>query len=251
MPVASPRTARPRKAIERTCEILWNGYASVYDELLHLAAYRHMVELVVECAVESKPAVVCELGCGTGNLVQRMADAGGTRVIGVDPSPRMLAKAARKAAGDRRTGLVRADALTALQGLPAHSVDSIVLCNALYAINEREILWAEVARVLSPTGRLVVCHTDRLGSWPIVQEQLDSREWRAFVRPGLYAVALIDLLIDALSPRVGFEFISYPELADELSRAGLESTFKRRCYGGDENGINFIAVAQAARNVGG
>lgn len=245
MPVANPRTLAAR-----TCELLWNGYASVYDELLHLTAYRRMVELVVAYAVESQPDLICELGCGTGNLVERMARASGARVLGVDPSCRMLGKARRKTAAIRRTGFVRADALTALQGLPTGNVDVVVLCNALYAIGQREALWTEVARVLSPRGRVVICHTDRLGSWPIVQEQLDSREWRAFARPGLYAVGLIDLLIDALSPKVGFEFISYPELADELSRIGLESTFECRCYGGEENGINFIAVAQAAGNAG-
>lgn len=231
---------------ERVQGCLWAGYAAVYDELLHLVSYRELLALVTLQVVPRPPGsdgVVCELGCGTGNLLLRLATNEHQRLIGIEPTGPMLRRARHKARHLPHIVFLQADAVSGLQALATGSVHTLVLCNVLYAITDREALWRETVRVLTPEGRIVIAHSDRSGSLPIVIQQLRRGSWRAFLRPGLYAVAVIDAVIQLLAFRGDFSFTSFETLRAELQRAGFIVTFHTRCYGGETRGVNILASA--------
>ncbi|RMG48439.1 MAG: bifunctional demethylmenaquinone methyltransferase/2-methoxy-6-polyprenyl-1,4-benzoquinol methylase UbiE [Acidobacteria bacterium] len=110
-------------------------------------------------ALELSPgARLLDLATGTGDLaLEALARHPRIEVVGLDPSPRMLALAAAKA---RRAGaagslrLLRGDA----QALPfaAARFDAAAMAFGIRNVPDRERALREIARVLRPGGRLAV-----------------------------------------------------------------------------------------------
>jgi SAM-dependent methyltransferase len=94
---------------------------------------------------------VLDLGCGDGTLARALIGQGARRVLGVDPSARMLALAARQPAPGVR--YLRASAETL--ALPPASLDLVVSSLALHYVADYETLVGRVACWLRPGGRLV------------------------------------------------------------------------------------------------
>jgi SAM-dependent methyltransferase len=121
----------------------------------HLAPQlRPAAEAAVERLALRRGEVVLDLGCGTGNAAL-LASGRGATVIGVDPSPRLLAVA--------RSNAIRQELDVAfLPGdaadLPVadDSVDAIVSVFAVIFAPDVKAAAAEVARVLRPGGRFVL-----------------------------------------------------------------------------------------------
>lgn len=90
-------------------------------------------------------AVVVDLACGTGDMCRDLTDAG-FRPIGVDLSFGMLAAARTDAP------LVHGDGL--MLPFPDHSIDGVTCGFALRNFVALEPLFAELARVLRPGGRI-------------------------------------------------------------------------------------------------
>ena len=90
---------------------------------------------------------ILDLGCGDGQLTQRIADTGAS-VVGVDASPEMVAVA-------RARGVV-ADVASA-EALPyaRNEFDSVFSNAALHWMRDQDAMMAEVRRVLKPGGRFV------------------------------------------------------------------------------------------------
>jgi SAM-dependent methyltransferase len=113
---------------------------------------------------------VLDIGCGPGYLAAEMAEAVGSRgaVHGIDPSPSMLAIAARRehAPGSAPVSLGEGDAtaLTLADGM----FDVVVSTQVYEYVADIAQALAEVRRVLVPGGRVLVLDTD----W-------DSIVWRS------------------------------------------------------------------------
>jgi demethylmenaquinone methyltransferase/2-methoxy-6-polyprenyl-1,4-benzoquinol methylase len=106
--------------------------------------------------------VAVDVACGTGDLALALA-RGGARVVGVDFTFEMLARAPVKARRlAERSPARRAPAVEWLQGdamqlpLRAASVDVVTIAFGLRNVEERAACLVELARVLRPGGRLVV-----------------------------------------------------------------------------------------------
>lgn len=103
------------------------------------------------------PSTVVDLGCGTGQLTQRLIRTfPGATVIGVDLSDGMLTEAAGRLetiGGDARA-LVRADA----GRLPfaASSVDLVVCTESFHWYPDQSRALGELAAVVPPGGRLLI-----------------------------------------------------------------------------------------------
>ncbi len=96
-----------------------------------------------------EPGVALDAACGTGRFAEFLARRG-HRVIGVDSSPDMLARARRRVPD----GQFRLGELHRLP-LPDDSVDVIVCALALEHVPLQPV-FAEFARVLRPGGNLVI-----------------------------------------------------------------------------------------------
>lgn len=116
----------------------YESFASVYDLFMDDIDYDGWVRYVERIweKFNIKPELVCELGCGTGNITLRLAEKG-YDMIGVDMSADMLSEARKKAAEKN------IDALFLLQDMREFelygTVNSILcLCDSLNYITEDE-----------------------------------------------------------------------------------------------------------------
>jgi arsenite methyltransferase len=107
---------------------------------------------------------VLEIGFGGGALLAAVAGATSGRIIGIDISDAMVARAGRRFGA--RVELHRASP-EALPLEPA-SIDKAVSVNSLYFWPDPAAAFAGIARVVRPGGRLVLCFepADELRKWP-------------------------------------------------------------------------------------
>ncbi len=130
-------------------------------------------------ALDLKPGeTVLDLGSGPGLdalLAARHVGSGG-RVIGVDMTPAMLAKARRNA---ERAGVAHVEFRDGrLEALPVAdaSVDAVTSNCVINLVPDKAAVFREVARVLRPGGRIVVSDIVLDGRLPAALEQ-DLLAW--------------------------------------------------------------------------
>jgi SAM-dependent methyltransferase len=108
-------------------------------------------EPVITDIVDGLPAGdALDAACGTGRIARLLADRG-HRVLGVDSSPEMLARARAQVP----EGTFQLGDLTALP-LPAAETDLVVCALALTHVRDLAGVLAEFARVLRPGGHVVL-----------------------------------------------------------------------------------------------
>ena len=104
-------------------------------------------ELAVQAVLEVEPSRVLEVGCGEGELAQRLTAEVGT-VVAIDQSPRMVELSAARDV-DARVGDVQE------LPFPDESFDAALAAWMLYHVPDLEHGLSELARVVRPGGRLV------------------------------------------------------------------------------------------------
>lgn len=126
-------------------------YAAAYGEY---ATNR----LAIDAIDVTPDAVVVDVGCGTGYALRRLAPrVPRGRLVGVDPTPRMLAIARERAEADpdgHRIEFLQAPA----ERLPLESdvADVVLAFDAIDHWEDAPAGLREIARVLRPGGRLIV-----------------------------------------------------------------------------------------------
>jgi SAM-dependent methyltransferase len=136
--------------------------AATYDELRPLDhGALDLIELVV-CEAQLAGRRVLDVGCGTGRLAAFLAAEHGAHVSGLDPSPEMLAVAERRQNPGVELVLGRAEQLPFPDGQFERAVMFLVVQHV-----DRPRAFAEVARVLAPSGRFAVVtpHPDFFGGY--------------------------------------------------------------------------------------
>jgi len=137
----------------RDAEVVRNEYATETRFLRRRAAFAtatgpSAIDTVFEAVAEAEPRRVLEVGCGPGELAERIARDLGADVVALDQSERMVE-------------LTRARGVEAIlgdvQALPFEdaSFDCAVAAWMLYHVDDLDRGISELARVLRPGGRLV------------------------------------------------------------------------------------------------
>lgn len=111
-------------------------------------------ETAVEIAAPDSGVRVLDIGCGTGNATLLAARAGAD-VIGVDPAPRLLDVASKRAAEAGLTIDFRQGSAAQLPVDDA-AIDLALSVFAVIFAPDPVAAAAEIARVLTPAGRLVL-----------------------------------------------------------------------------------------------
>src|SRR5262245_44891141 len=131
-------------------------FLPLYDPLTRLVGGEKMANLLIDQAGLQPSYAVLDIGCGTGAISVLLARRyAGVTVVGIDPDPRALARASRKAS---RAGVgVRfaigfADALPHADGTFDRVFSSMMFHHL--GRNERGRALADWRRVLKPGGRL-------------------------------------------------------------------------------------------------
>jgi ubiquinone/menaquinone biosynthesis C-methylase UbiE len=144
-----------------------HGLTALYDPVVALTMRERTFRsrLVAQVAA-GEPSAVLEIGCGTGSLTLRLADAlPAASIAGLDPDPDVLARARAKDASGRidwRDG--NATRLPMPDGLFDRVVASLVLHHLTTA--EKNAALLEAHRVLRPGGRL------HIADWGTPQDAL-------------------------------------------------------------------------------
>lgn len=121
-------------------------------------AMARLLEPVSMTAVDQAEVVpgqdVLDIGCGDGNAAL-LAASRGTRVIGVDPEPVLLAGAAHRAARQGHS-VTWTEGVAESLPLPSNSVDTVLSVLGIMYAQDHLAATKEVARVLRPDGRTVL-----------------------------------------------------------------------------------------------
>jgi SAM-dependent methyltransferase len=138
------------------------GFAARYDRFRPRTP-QALIEVLCRYARIEHPALVVDLGCGTG-LSTRIWSGVAEHVVGIEPNPAMLA------AAERAPGVEYREAFAHDTGL-AGGVADIVTCSQSLHWMEPESAFAEVERILRPGGVFAAYDYD----WPpIVDPELDE-----------------------------------------------------------------------------
>ncbi|MDA8051531.1 MAG: class I SAM-dependent methyltransferase [Rhodospirillales bacterium] len=157
----------PRRPSQELPGLGPEAYAAWRGSGIGLLTERLERRLILELLGGMRGKSVLEIGCGDGDLALDLARRG-ARVVGIDSSPRMIAAARARAEAERGEAefLVAAAA-----GLPFASArfDLVVAVTILCFVADARPVFAEIARVLRPGGRLVIGELGRWNSWAAVR----------------------------------------------------------------------------------
>jgi trans-aconitate 2-methyltransferase len=137
------------------------------------------LDLLARIGAEA-PAEVCDLGCGPGNVTGFLKRRWpGARVVGIDSSGEMLAKADAAATG---ASFQQGDAATWTPGKP---LDVIFSNAALQWVNGHETLFPRLAGLLAPGGWLAIQMPRNHGaaSHQAMLETVEAGPWAERLRP--------------------------------------------------------------------
>ena len=116
----------------------------------HVRAWTYHRDVAALGPLLKPPARVLDLGCGTGELLQTVRVVGNPNVVGIEPSA-TAARAARE-----RFGLPVIEGTLEDAQLPASSIDIALLSHVIEHLPSPSATLDELARVLTPTGKLVL-----------------------------------------------------------------------------------------------
>jgi SAM-dependent methyltransferase len=121
------------------------------DMVQHGSLTRGQLEAIIRRTRALGPGRILDLGCGTGELGERVAaHAGGARLLAVDRAHSAISYAAAR--GTPNTAFVGADLETYVSAAPRGSADVVLSIDSLYWVDDLESFLEHVLEVLSPGG---------------------------------------------------------------------------------------------------
>lgn len=132
------------------------AHAAEWDRLraLHVST-ADVDEAIIRAIGDHRPGELVDIGTGTGTMIQLLADRA-DYMIGIDRSPEMLRFGRAKLVQDGVANAeLRQGDMNALD-LPSGSADTVILHQVLHYAHRPAAVIAEAARILKPTGKLIV-----------------------------------------------------------------------------------------------
>ncbi|MFI9079272.1 class I SAM-dependent methyltransferase [Streptomyces sioyaensis] len=187
---ANPRAGRGESPLPTAA--YWEAAAASFDEEpdhgLRDPAVRAAWAARLRGWLPSGPAAVLDLGCGTGSLALLAAEQG-HRVTGIDRSPRMIARARAKLAGQEAAFQV-GDAAEPPVG--ERRFDAVLVRHVLWALPDARAALRRWTGLLAPGGRLVLVE----GRWGEAEPiGVSAAELTSLVEP-LAAWTRVESLVD-------------------------------------------------------
>lgn len=135
--------------------------------------------LILDLIGDVAGKTVLDVGCGDGALAVELWKRG-AKVTGVDATPSMI-EAARKRAARQSADIAFEVATAQSLPFPPDAFDAVVAVTVLCFIEEGDPVFREVARVLRPSGRLVIGELGKWSSWAVerrIRGWFGSSLWR-------------------------------------------------------------------------
>ena len=197
--------------------IFFDLWSATYDRAgLQQTTYRPIHDAVLARLDGLEPDRVLDLGCGTGQLTERLGEAfPDALVIGADLSNGMLERASDRVSDAHRAAFLRADA----QRLPlaSASLDVVTCTESFHWYADQVAAAAELARLVRPGGRIVIA------SIAAVTGFADEAIQRATALAGRPVRAIPKRRLRRLLEDAGFEVLHQ----GRIPRSG--ASFRGRC----------------------
>jgi len=219
-------------------ETLAEAFAAVVDTKPHNAYYERPATISLLPEVKGKR--VLDAGCGPGVYSEWLIEHG-AEVVAVDASPKMV-KLAKQRLG-KKADVRQANLAEPLPSLESSSFDLVVSPLVLDYIQDWRSTFAEVYRVLRPSGHFVFSVTHPLFDYiyfksnNYFETELVSVEWRGFESVRVHMPSFRRPLSEALNPliEVGFflERIIEPKPIEEFKNADpkhFEELSRQPCF---------------------
>jgi len=219
-------------------ETLAEVFAAVVDTKPHNAYYERPATISLLPEVKGKR--VLDAGCGPGVYSEWLIEHG-AEVVAVDASPKMV-KLAKQRLG-KKADVRQANLAEPLPSLESSSFDLVVSPLVLDYIQDWRSTFAEVYRVLRPSGHFVFSVTHPLFDYiyfksnNYFETELVSVEWRGFESVRVHMPSFRRPLSEALNPliEVGFflERIIEPKPTEEFKNADpkhFEELSRQPCF---------------------
>ena len=208
---------------------------------------------VVAAHVKDQPIkTILDLGCGTGRFTEALAVRFDARVIGVDPSKKMLEQARSKPSASRiRYEPGRGESIP----LPDNSVDLIFMSMIFHHFDNPALAALECRRVLrdEATALLRAGTRERISSYPYVDFFPESRailektlSTKTFVRKVFEAAGFRKVILELVTQEIAPSYAAY---AEKLA-AGADSVLASLSRRDFDAGMKALR-AQAAHSDGG
>lgn len=155
-----------KNPLRRLEPFFWSLHSHTWDDYLYAPDMQARIHAPVDWLAsyrQSKRERVLDIGCGTGNYALALAGCG-FEVAGVDFAAGMLEKAKAKAA-HTSVKLGQADLNDDLP-FASESFDAVICIHVLQCVADANRLLRETARVLKPSGRLMVIAIPPRGTAP-------------------------------------------------------------------------------------
>lgn len=176
---------------------------------------------IVERVVQPAQKVIVDLGCGPGAvtklIVQHLADARDTQVIGIDPSRSALERA--RAEISARWVEFREGTAECLSRLVPRA-DAVLFLNALHLVTDKRAVLAEIRRVLGPGGRFAFNSTFFNGAY----ERSTAGFWRRWVVRAMQALKERGITVNSDPKAQRLEWLTPEEYGALCTSAGLRPT---------------------------
>jgi len=206
-------------------------HSSLYTERYSVAAagdvlwprHRALLRMVLDLKLP-RPARFLDLGCGPGFLGVDLARLG-YRGVGLDAAPAMIQRCTAQAAAVSSQWRYQLGDVEALPFRSA-SFDVVICAGVIEYLPTDVLLLQEVARVLKPSGRFLLCVTNRYG----YTVSLNSVVHRVKQVPGVLAVAsaLRAYLVGGSYGAVGFTFLPRKHQPSAMRSTVIEHGFRIR-----------------------
>jgi len=219
-------------------EVLAEAFAAVVDTKPHNAYYERPATISLLPEVKGKR--VLDAGCGPGVYSEWLIEHG-AEVVAVDASPKMV-KLAKQRLG-KKADVRQANLGEPLPSLESSSFDLVVSPLVLDYIQDWRSTFAEVYRVLRPSGHFVFSVTHPLFDYiyfksnNYFETELVGVEWRGFESVRVHMPSFRRPLSEALNPliEVGFflERIIEPKPIEEFKNADpkhFEELSRQPCF---------------------
>jgi ubiquinone biosynthesis O-methyltransferase len=136
-------------------------------------------QLILELIGDVSGCRVLDIGCGDGEFALELMKRGAL-VTGIDSSPAMI-DAARSRATQHNADITFQVAVAEHLPFPAEQFDVVTAITILCFVEDAGSVFSEIARVLRPSGHLVIGELGKWSTWAAarrIRAWLGSRLWR-------------------------------------------------------------------------
>jgi len=168
--MSEPRFAKPDRYKLDSYRTYNDRWVDSYDDCIWLRICQ--IGLWDEAVIEELlPGIelrrILDVGCASGRLLCLMARAGAVGLCGTDLAPRILETARERLAAAGHSAELRAADAEERIPWPDHSFDAVTMTGVLHHMVRPMETLREIARILRPSGRLVVVDV----RWPPLLRQ--------------------------------------------------------------------------------